>query len=95
MYALRGYVSFTANSSNVSTSNNTITLSSHGLSSGDIVRYVATTNIGGLTSGTIYYAIRVDANTLKFTTSAANAKAGTAITLSSAPSSDETQYLFN
>jgi hypothetical protein len=86
--------SFTANSSNVSTDNNTITLTGHSLHNGDIVRYYGATAIGGLTSNNVYSVIRVDANTIKLASTTANASAGTNITLSSAPASDETQYLY-
>ncbi len=88
-------ISFTANSSNVSTSGNTITLSSHGLSTGDVVSYYASTNdIGGLSQGIFYFVIATDSNTIKLATTATNATAGTAISLTSAPGSDTTQYIY-
>lgn len=85
--------SFTANTTNVSTSNNTITLTSHGLSTYDRFKYDTNsgTAIGGLTNGTEYFVIKVDNNTIKLATNYANALAGTAINLTSAPGSDETQ----
>ena len=88
-------ISFTSNSTIVSTTNNTITLSSHGLSTGDPVYYYAASSvIGGLDITTLYYVIRTDANTIKLATTATTATAGTAISLTSAPSSDTTQYIY-
>ncbi len=88
-------ISFTSNSTIVSTTNNTITLSSHGLSTGDPVYYYAASNIiGGLDNSTLYYAIAADSNTIKLATTAANATAGTAISFTSAPSSNTTQYIY-
>ncbi|MEM8680379.1 MAG: hypothetical protein AAGF97_13605, partial [Planctomycetota bacterium] len=68
----------------------TITLPyDHGLTTGDAVFYRndaagvgGGANIGGLTSGTTYYAIVVDASTLRLATTQANALAGDAIPLS-------------
>ena len=81
-------ISFTANSTTVSTTNNTITLSSHGLATGDPVYYYAASNkIGGLSNSKVYYVINVDANTIKLAISSSNASAGTAISLTSAPTS--------
>ena len=88
-------IEFTSNATNVSTANNTITKSSHGLSTGDVVYYYALSNtIGGLSNGIPYYAIATNSNTIKLAISAANATAGTAVSLTSAPSSDTTQYLY-
>ena len=88
-------IGFTSNSTNVSTTNNTITLSSHGLSTGDVVSYFTLTNdIGGLSQGIFYFVIASDSNTIKLATTAANATAGTAISLTSTPSSDTTQYIY-
>ena len=88
-------ISFTSNATIVSTTNNTITLSSHGLSTGDPVYYYAASSvIGGLDITTLYYVIRTDANTIKLATTATTATAGTAISLTSAPSSDTTQYIY-
>lgn len=67
----------------VSTTAETITIPSHGFVTGDAVAYEASgTAIGGLTDGTTYYAIRVDADTIKLATNSSNATAGTAINLS-------------
>ena len=88
-------ISFTSNSTIVSTTNNTITLSSHGLSTGDPVYYYAASNvIGGLNISSLYYVIATDSNTIKLATTATNATAGTAINLTSAPSSDTTQFIY-
>ena len=88
-------ISFTSNSTNVSTTNNTITLTSHGLSTGDPVYYYAASNaIGGLNNSSLYFAIASDSNTIKLATTATNATAGTAISLTSAPGSDTTQYIY-
>ena len=88
-------ISFTANATTVSTTNNTITLTSHGLSTGDQVYYYAASNvIGGLSNSKVYYVISVDANTIKLATSTSNASAGTAISLTSAPGSNTAQFIY-
>ena len=88
-------ISFTSNTTIVNTTNNTITLTSHGLSTGDPVYYYAASNIiGGLNNSTLYFAIASDSNTIKLATTASNATAGTAISFTSAPSSDTTQYIY-
>lgn len=55
----------------------------HGFSTGDPVVYRATGNsaINGLTNGTTYFAIRVDADTFKLATSNSNASSNTALTI--------------
>ena len=50
------------------------------------------TAIGGLTNGTTYYVIKEDATTIKLATTAANANAGTAIGLTSKPSSETQKF---
>ena len=57
----------------------------HGLQTGDpvIYRNGGGSNIGGLTNGATYYAIRVDERTVKLATSAAAAQAGNFVTLTS------------
>ena len=88
-------IAFTANSTNVSTTNNTITISSHGLATGDPVYYNAPSNaIGGLNNSNLYYVISVDANTIKLASTSGNASGGTAISLTTAPGSDTTQYIY-
>lgn len=85
------YYSFTtitfdgSSGSVVSAANDTIAYTSHGFNTGDLVNYTAggtsPSNIAGLTSGSTYYIIKVDANTVKLATTAANAIAGTAINI--------------
>lgn len=70
----------------VDQSSDTITLSTHGLETGDAVEYSkgsVNTAIGGLTDSTTYYVIRVSETQVKLATSAENAEAGTAIDLTS------------
>ena len=61
----------------------TITIPNHGFSLGELVEYDTGGGdpIGGLTSGSPYYIISVDGNTLKLATSLNNANNGTAIDL--------------
>jgi hypothetical protein len=63
----------------------TISIPSHGFSSGELVQYdaVGQTAIGGLTSGNPYYIILIDGNNIKLATTLVNANAGTAIDLTS------------
>ena len=68
----------------VSVANNTVTITNHGYYTG---RKVAATSSGTLPAGlsaTDYYIIRVDADTIKFATSFANASAGTAVDITAA-----------
>lgn len=60
-----------------------ITLTAHGLTTGTKVNYTdgGGTQIVGLVDTTDYYVIKVDANTIKLATTAANAYAGTAIAI--------------
>lgn len=58
---------------------NRLTSSSHGWSTGQPVILTGSDVPAGLTSGTTYYLIRVDANTLELATSLANALAGTEV----------------
>ena len=79
-------LTFDATSSDVvSTTNDTLTFSNHRFVTAQRVTYTngGGTAIGGLTSGTAYFIIKVDQNTIKLATSAANANAGTAIDLTS------------
>ena len=59
----------------------TITAENHGFSTQDPIIYKAggSLPISGLTDGTTYYAIRVDANSFKLATSSVNAGSGTAL----------------
>lgn len=69
---------------NVSVANDTITITAHGYATG--LKAAATTSgtlPGGL-SATNYWVIKVDADTIKLATSAANALLGTAVDITSA-----------
>ena len=88
-------IQFTANSTNVNTTSNQITITGHGLATGDPVYYYAASNkIGGLNNSKVYYVINVDANNIKLAKSSSAATAGTAISLTSAPGSDTTQFIY-
>lgn len=65
----------------ISVANNTVTETAHGWITGDRVYVTGSDLPAGLTTATIYYIIKVDANTYKFATSLANAVAGTAVDL--------------
>lgn len=72
---------------NVNTTTDTITFAGHGFETGDEIRYYAGglfSGIGGLTTDTNYYAIRVDADNFKVASTLVNAQAGTAINLTTA-----------
>jgi len=80
-YALHGLV-FT--SSDVNVDDNTIRLVGHTLKTTDPIIYTNGLNIPSpLVSGTTYYAIFVDENTIKLATSSTNATNGTAINITS------------
>jgi hypothetical protein len=92
----RKFISFTANSTTVSTTNDTITINSHGKSTGDPVYYFTESNaIGGLTTDKLYFIIATDSNTIKLASTSANATAGTPIDLTTAPGTNTTQYIFD
>lgn len=78
----------------VSTANDTITIASHGFSTGARVVYSVGggTTITGLADTTAYFIIKSDANTVKLATTAANAGTGTAIDLT-AVGTGVTHYL--
>ena len=67
----------------VNTSTEVITINSHGYSTGQSLTYSngGSTTLAGLTNDTTYYAIVVDADTIKLATNSSNATAGTAINL--------------
>ncbi len=68
----------------VDTTAETLTVTDHGYTTADAVVYTSGGSlIGGLTSTSTYYIIRVDANTVKLASTSANATAGTAINLTS------------
>jgi hypothetical protein len=71
--------------SSVSAAANTLSVTAHGLATGDMLKVSSTLTVPtGLTAGTIYYAIKVDADTIKLATSLLNAKLGTAIDITGA-----------
>lgn len=78
---LRNLISIPAVAGSGSASSNNATFTGHGLKTGMRVRITAGA-LTGLTIDTMYYAIKVDANTLAFATTPANAYAGTKITIS-------------
>ena len=87
-------ISFTANTTTVNGTNNTITLASHGLATNDPIYYYAAAHpIGGISSGRLYFVIRTDANTIKLALTAALSAAGTAIDLTG-PSTASTQFIY-
>lgn len=55
----------------------TFTIASHGVSTGMLVKFTAASPPTGLTSGSVYYVIYVDANTIKLATTYDNALSGT------------------
>jgi hypothetical protein len=69
---------------NVNTTDNTITISAHGYYTGLRVAATTTGTLPGGLSATNYWVIRIDANTIKLASSAANALAGTVVDITSA-----------
>jgi microcystin-dependent protein len=67
----------------VSPGNNQATFTNHGINRTGFKVRLSSGTLGGLSASTDYFAIVVDANTLAFATSLANALAGTRITLTS------------
>jgi hypothetical protein len=77
----------------VNVTDNTVTKAGHGFTTG--LKVVTTTSgaaPGGLTAGT-YYLIIVDSSTIKFATSLANAKAGTAVDITTTGGVGDTQTI--
>ncbi len=75
---------FSIPAANVNTSNEQITIASHGVNTGDLLTYTAgSTSITGLSTGVDYYAIKVDDNTIKLATTESNASSNQAIDLQS------------
>ena len=73
---------FNVASASVNTSNEQITIASHGINTGDLLTYTqGTSAIGGLGTGVDYYVIKVDDNTIKLATTESNASGGQAIDL--------------
>lgn len=72
----------------VSTANDTVTIPSHGYSEGLLVRLTTTGTLpAGLSLATDYFIIPVDADTVSFASSLANAQAGTAVDITNEGSS--------
>lgn len=73
-----------ASASDINTTTNVITSTSHGFVTGDLIAFVAgTTAPGGMTTGTVYYCIKVDANTFKLATTQLDAFNGTVLDITS------------
>ena len=72
-----------ANASIVNHSADTITINNHRFLTGSRVTYTngGGGNIGGLATGTVYFTIKVDHNTIKLATNASNANSGSAINI--------------
>lgn len=74
----------TGTASKVNPVDNTVTITNHGQATGSKGQMTTTSALpGGLSTSTDYFIIKVDANTIRFASSLANAVAGTAITLTS------------
>tara|TARA_Y100000310_G_scaffold342244_1_gene444555 strand:+ start:218 stop:940 length:723 start_codon:yes stop_codon:yes gene_type:complete len=71
---------------------NAITFTAHGFATGDALTYAHSggTVVGGLTTATTYYAIRLTADTLSLATTADNANSGTVITLTDGAGANHT-----
>lgn len=76
----------------ISISDDIITKTNHALTTGLQVRYDTTSGSapGGLTTGTTYFAIKLTENTYKLASSSTNAVAGTAIDITSLPTTAST-----
>jgi len=74
---------YTVATSNVNASNEQITLTAHGRSTGDRVLYNngGGTTLAGLSNDTVYYVIKASANNIALASSADNATAGVAVNL--------------
>lgn len=80
--------------SEVNVTANTVTIPAHGYTTGFKGQLTATVTLpGGLSTATDYFIIKVDANTVKFATSYANAIAGTAVDITN-QGSDENVSTF-
>jgi hypothetical protein len=71
-------------SANVDSRNDVLTIPNHGHKTGSKVKYTSASGaVGGLTSGSTYFTIALNSNSLKLATSLENALAGTAVDLTS------------
>ena len=79
-------------SANVSIANDTITISNHMLSTGSKITYSngSAADITGLSNNTDYYAIVIDANTIKLASSLANANSNNSISLTGTGNNNQT-----
>jgi hypothetical protein len=75
---------------NVDTRNDVLSIPNHGHKTGSKVKYTAASAVGGLTSGSTYFTIALNSNSLKLATSLPNALAGTAVDLTSTGSGTQT-----
>lgn len=80
VFDARTSITFDADA-DVDVSGNLITLPAHQLITGSAVTYDAAggTSIGGLTSGTVYYAIKIDSNSIRLATTFKRASSNTPI----------------
>ena len=84
----------TVATSAVSTANDTITINNHGYHTKDSILYEngGGTSITGLTSGQVYYVVKIDANTFKLATTLSNAAASSPTTLDLTGTGNNAQY---
>ena len=89
---IAGATDHTIATTDVDTTNDTVTITSHGYVTGQKLTYddAGGTTLGGLADDTEYWVIREDANTIKLASSYANAIAGTAITLTGTGNASQT-----
>lgn len=89
---LRGYIALSSITGSGTAASNNATFTGHGINRTGMKVRLASGTLSGLSTLTDYYAIVVDANTLAFATSKANALAGTKITITGANSAVISQY---
>jgi flagellin-like hook-associated protein FlgL len=89
---IAGATSHTIATTDVDTTNDDVTISSHGYITGQKLTYDdgGGTALGGLTDGTDYWVIKVDANTIQLAESYSDAIAGIAITLTGTGNASQT-----
>lgn len=88
----RGYVNINTITGSGTITNNNATFTNHGLNRTGFKVRLQSGTIAGLTVNTTYYVIVIDSNTLAFSTTFANAIAGTKITISGTNSGVLTQW---
>lgn len=89
---LRGIINIATITGSGTASGNNATFTGHGFRTGLKVRMTAGAQTG-LVTGTTYYVIVIDANTLAFATTLANAIAGTKITISGTTTAQISQWV--